>query len=153
MKQNITYREIITSDPYYNKMLYLRRERIWIPKRMMLPETFEEDEAKAIFFGAFYNSRRLVGCVMLVPDKINKWTLLRQLAVEEKYCSLGIGRHLIKIAEDYVKTNLMANIVMFPDEASKPYFEKLGYQAVSGWYTHSNGFRSIMMRKTENKNY
>lgn len=149
MKYSITYKQIIISDPMYNKMLRMRRERIWIPKKMMLSSTFEADEQKSVFFGAFLNTRRLIGCVALTPDTINKWTLLRQLAVDERYCGLGIGRHLIQIAEEYVSENQWQHIVLFSDEETKTYFEKAGYFSSSGWYSHSNGMRSIMMCKKD----
>lgn len=148
MNVGITYRKISVLDPYYKKMLRLRRERIWIPKKTMLSDTFETDEAKSTFFCAFYNTRRLIGCITLMPDKINKWTLMQQLAVDSQYECMGIGQELIKTAEEYVHTKQMDDIVVFPDEATKTYFERVGYHTVGGWYCHSNGLRTIMMRKT-----
>lgn len=147
MNIGITYKQINISDPYYKKMLRLRRERIWIPKKTMLSDTFEADEAKSTFFGAFYNTRRLIGCIMLMPDKINKWTLMQQLAVNDQYEGMGIGQKLIKTAEEYAHAHHMDEIVLFSDETTKTYFERVGYHTVGGWYSHSNGLRTIMMRK------
>ncbi len=144
---NITYRLITTAHPFYRKCIKLRRKRIWEPFHLLTSEKFDTEEEKYFTFVAILNSRRVIGCVMLIPEHQNKWMRVCQLAVDEAYCGMGIGSKLMNKVEEYVIKEKYKRMALYAYSDILPFFEKLDFHTYGGWYSHSNRMRSILMIK------
>lgn len=144
----IVYRQITTHDPLYIKCVRLRRLRIWVPFHLLTSVNFEAEEEKSQFFVALLNSRKLIGCVLLLPEtQNNKCIRLCQLAVEEAYCGQGIASKLINKAIKKAQLDGYEKIVLYAYNDIIPFFEKQGFQAQGVMYTHANQMQSVLMTK------
>ena len=143
----ITYRLITKNHPFYLKCIKLRRKRIWEPLHLLTSENFDAEEEKYLSYVAVLNSRRVIGCVMFMPEPQNKWIRVCQLAVDEAYCGQGIGSKLIQKVEEYAVTEKYERMALYAYDDVLPFFKKLDFQTFGGWYSHANHMRSILMIK------
>lgn len=143
----VTYRRITTQSPFYRKCLQLRRKRIWEPLHLLTSENFETEEEQYISFVAVLNSRRVLGCVMLIPEPKKKCIRLCQLVVDERFCGLGIGSKLVQTATEYALAEKYKQMVLYAFPEIVPFFEKIGYHAHGDWYSHTNQVSSVLMTK------
>ncbi|MBR4932106.1 MAG: GNAT family N-acetyltransferase [Alphaproteobacteria bacterium] len=143
----ITYRLMTTAHPLYPKCVRLRRNRFWEPMRIMTSVHFDKEERESLIFGALNGTRTLVGCVLLTPEPENDWIRLRQLVVDENYTHKGIATQLVQLAMETAYFQDYRKIALYAFEGITEFFEKFGFQIQSGWYTHANGMRSVLMIK------
>ncbi len=145
---NISYRQITVDSPLYPKSVKIRREFFWEPYHIITSAKFDQEEAQSTIFVACHNMRKIVGCVLLLPEPNNKWLRVRQLVVDKSYQNQGIGSELLSRAESYASEINTETLALYTHEHSFEFFEKRGYKAITGWYTHINGMHTILMRRT-----
>lgn len=144
---SFTYRLITQNNPLYSKLIKLRYERLWKPLKIITPHSFEEEEKNSVFIVALVKSRTVAGAVALTNEPNNNWIRLRQLVVATDYEKQGIGTELINQAVAFAQSQNVRRIALFAFEEVYPFFEKNGFTTYSGWYTHINRKRSILMMR------
>jgi ribosomal protein S18 acetylase RimI-like enzyme len=81
---------------------------------------------KDLYLGAFLGER-LVGTLILTPlDKQN--VQMRQLAVDEDFRKLGIGRSLVEQSETLARENGFSRIMLHARESALAFYHHLGYR-------------------------
>jgi len=121
---------ITVGNEEYQAELTLRNEILRKPIGLDL---FCEDlsmEDRDWHIGAFVDGE-LVGCLILTPVG-NGEIKMRQVAVQEAYQGLGIGRRLVGYSELVARENNYSTIVLAARKTAVGFYEKLGYRVVGG---------------------
>lgn len=143
----LKYKQISMDNSLYSKCVRLRREYFWIPYRLLTSVNFEKEESDSTIFVAYHNTKDVVGCVLLSYEPHCHWYRLRQLVVHPDVQKQGIGSKLLGCAEAYIRQTKKERIVLYAHEACFSFFEKRSYKPITGWYTHQNGMRTILMER------
>ena len=126
---------ISSDDAIYKHMQYLRwrvlLEPIGVPASYMDPEREKNDLLIAAMEG-----EEVIGCCIL--SCIDNDTIqLRQMAVETKKQTSGVGRAIVFFAESIAKEKGYVLLMMHARDAVIPFYQKCGYH-ISG-----NGFEEV----------
>lgn len=129
----ISYRRITTHDPEYALEKELRNRVLRLPLGLRLSEQDVRDEDEQVHLVAVNGRGQVIGCVLIAfSGSVAK---LRQLAVEGAYRGRGIGTELMKRAEQAVRARNIRTVTLHGRLTARDYFEKLGYTAVSEFFT------------------
>lgn len=120
--------EVTQQSPAYQQSVALRFQVLREP--LGLSFTREElEQEKDHFHIVCYDNGVLAGCLVLVPqaDHVIK---MRQVAVDPSFQGLGIGRSLVKFAEEFARDRAFEQVVLHARETAVPFYERLEYQKV-----------------------
>lgn len=123
-----TFSEIIHSTPQYGATVALRR----VVLRTPLGLDFTADELaseQSDYHLACYDDGDLVACLVLVPLAGGR-IKMRQVAVAPPMQSRGIGRELVRFAEDFARQRSFTQMTIHARTSAVPFYEKLGYERV-----------------------
>jgi len=90
-------------------------------------------EATSRHVGCFVDDR-LVGCLVLTPIDATE-IQMRQLAVDEEARGRGVGRMMVKYAEDLARELGFRRMVLHARETAVPFYELLKYTRVGDRFT------------------
>ncbi len=123
--KDISIREFEYGSDYYIQELELRNKILRKPLELDLYSEDLSQDAKDIHIGAF-DGEKLVGCLLLlkVDDKTLK---MRQVAVDEGYRGLGIGKRMVIFAEKTAVERGFATMTMHARKTAIDFYKKLGY--------------------------
>lgn len=88
----------------------------------------------------------MVGCVLLRPLE-NGHIKLRQMAVAESHQGQGLGAKLVRFAEQLATERGFTVIETNARKVAQGFYEKLGYDVMSGEFLELNVIHTLMMRK------
>lgn len=140
----LIYQQITTKNLFYPKCIKLRREFLWQPYRIITSSNFDQEEDESSIFIALYN-KTVIGCILLTAEPQCNWQRIRQLVVNPSYRHQGIGTQLLLKAEDHAKHTGYTKTALYAFKETLPFFEKRGYKALTGWYTHANNLKTILL--------
>lgn len=121
----LEFRVIKHGSDDYHEMVSLRDAVLRKPLGLSFTEEYLQKEISDQLIGA-YAENKLYGCCILTP--LNKNTVqLRQMAVDSTLQGQGIGRQLIRFAEEKSKNNGFTQLMMHARKEAKGFYEKLGY--------------------------
>jgi predicted GNAT family N-acyltransferase len=127
-----------------DQLYELRNEVLRKPLGMNLYDEDFSKEKEWIKIGAFENEI-LIGCLML--SEINQNTIkLRQMAVNKYYQAIGIGRQIVKFAENWCLQNNILCIELNARVEAIVFYKKLGFNTV-GDYFEEVGIQHLKMMK------
>jgi GNAT superfamily N-acetyltransferase len=126
----ITYREIVVSGVEYEQEKDLRNRVLRRPLGMELSAADTRGEEKQIHFAAFAEGGGLIGCVLLKPEGGGS-VRLRQMAIDPRHQSRGVGRELVRRAEEAARAAGYRRITLHARLSARGFYEKGGYRAVS----------------------
>ncbi len=147
----ITYRQITLDSPLYSKCVKLRRDFLWEPYKIITSARFDKEEQEAVIFVATLNGRNVIGCILLSPEPMSNWLRVRQLVVDKSYRNQGIGTTLLSYAEIHATQMNFEQLALYAHEECFSFFEKRDYKPITGWYSHLNGMRTVLMRRILSK--
>ena len=110
----------------HQKALHLRFEILRAPLGLPPGSEVHESETQIWHFVALHGER-VVGCVLLLPDREKKTGRLLQMAVHNSLQGQGLGRRLVQALESHALSEGLALIEMHAREVAIPFYEKLGY--------------------------
>jgi GNAT superfamily N-acetyltransferase len=121
MKINI----IPYNSPSYHNMVALRYKVLRAPLGLdFTPEQLQPDENR-ILIGAFQEDT-LTGCCILSKES-PQLLQLRQMAVDDQFQGLGIGKMIVDFAEQWAISHHFSTITLHARYNAVPFYEKLGY--------------------------
>lgn len=127
MKRRVVF-EVTQQSPAYQQSIALRYQVLREP--LGLHFTSEElEQEKDQFHFVCYENGDLAGCLVLVPQP-NQVIKMRQVAVDPAFQGLGLGRSLVKFAEEFAKRRSFDQMVLNARETAVPFYERLGYETV-----------------------
>ncbi|HWR58127.1 MAG TPA: GNAT family N-acetyltransferase [Thermodesulfovibrionales bacterium] len=126
----ITYRRISTTDSEYILEKDLRFRVLRQPLGLVLSEEDICDEENQVHVVAVDDRGNVVGCVVVAFH--DKKARIRQLAVEAPLRGQGIGKELIRHAEEAAQEREVREIMLHARVTSQGFFDRLGYTAASG---------------------
>ena len=113
----------------YNELVELRYKILLEPLGLKFLDSFRPEEANYLHIGCIEMlDNRLVGGLILAPID-NRTIRLMQVAVDTIYQGEGIGRELVKYAEQRAKKAGYETIIMHAMLFVVNFYEKMGYQA------------------------
>ena len=117
----------------YQQTLLLRQEILRKPLGLQLsPEDlFAEKNDHHI---AVFEESGLVACLVLTPLPDNT-VKMKQVAVAEEKQGRGIGKKMVKWAEDFSRKNGYNSIVMNARKTATGFYSRLGYETLGGPFT------------------
>jgi predicted GNAT family N-acyltransferase len=128
------FRKIPHGSPAYDRTVALRDAIL----RKPLGLTFTKDQLEAeqsdfhlVAESAPDENPTLVACLILSlvpshPDQLH----LRQMAVAEFHRGQGIGRDLMRFAEQFARNQHFSEIKLHARQPAVPFYQKLGYHTV-----------------------
>jgi predicted GNAT family N-acyltransferase len=123
----VNCRVIERQDAAYREELRLRYEVLRKPLGMPPGSEVNDAESSCIHVVAEVDDR-LVGCVILRPDKDGAGQLM-QMAVAPEFHGRGVGRKLVWRLEAHCLGAGIRRIYMHARVVAQPFYEKLGYAA------------------------
>lgn len=117
---------IAFASPAYHDSVTLRQAIMREPLGMKFQPGDLEGEDRCFHVGA-YEDDRLVGCLFLRPSSVDR-IMLKQLAVATTHQRRGIGRQLLRFAEDLARARGFKEIFFHARETAVPFYEKQGYR-------------------------
>ncbi|MBS1730022.1 MAG: GNAT family N-acetyltransferase [Bacteroidetes bacterium] len=117
----------------YKDMVDLRYQLLRKPLGLSLNEHDLQNEQHNIFIG-YYDDGKLEGCCMLVP--LDEETVqLRQMAVLSGLQGKGIGRTIIRFAENLARDKGFKKITMHARDMAVGFYQKQGYEKKGDVFT------------------
>ena len=113
------------STEYFHE-LALRNDILREPLGLKFSIEDLKDEEKQIHIGAF-NEEKLLGCLLLKPLD-SAAIQMRQVAVEEKFRSNGIGREMVLFSEQFSRNLGYNKIILHARETAIKFYEKMDYK-------------------------
>jgi N-acetylglutamate synthase-like GNAT family acetyltransferase len=132
MNYEVEIRLISPGSDDYRSELELRNKILRIPLGL---DVYKDDLTKEHLdkhLGAFITGR-LVG-VLVLTKLSNEDVKMRQVAVENDLQGKGIGRKLVEYSEQLARELGYSRIVMNARLEAVPFYEKLGYDKISGMF-------------------
>lgn len=111
----------------YDELVELRYKILLEPLGLKFLDMHREKEANYLHIGCIESlDDKLIGGLILVPID-NEEIRMMQVAVDNKYQGEGVGRELVKYAEQRAKDAGYSNIVMHAMLSVVSFYEKNGY--------------------------
>ena len=124
----IKFIEVEFGSSRYQELLDLRYKVLLQPLGLKFLDSYREEEASFLHIGCIEGSTyELIGGLILVPLN-NDEIRVMQVAVDVVHQGEGIGRKLIKYAEDVAKEIGYETIVMHAMLSVVGFYEKLGFK-------------------------
>lgn len=131
----------------YQELLDLRYKVLLQPLGLKFLDSYREEEANFLHIGCIEGSTdELIGGLILVPLN-NDEIRVMQVAVDVVHQGEGVGRKLIKYAEDVAKEIGYETIVMHAMLSVVGFYEKLGFKQ-EGDLFEEKGINFVKMVKT-----
>lgn len=140
------FRSFGTRSPEYRKALALREAVLRAPVGMSLSDEDLAGEDRQFHFGAFREDR-ILACVSLKPLNSNFTLELRQMAVSPDVQRQGLGRRLVRFAEDAMDRNSFQHIELSARQSAVGFYEKLGYR-ITGEPSVKLGIKHVRLSKS-----
>lgn len=138
-------RQIHITDSDYYKVYDLREEILRKPIGLSLKdEDLSGDALDTILIAE--EGEKVLGCVMLHPTEDNNIFKLRQMAVSGVLQGKGIGKMLVKAAEQKLLNIGVSRIILHARETAIGFYQKLGYAITSGLFIEV-GIPHVVMQK------
>lgn len=142
---DITIEQLSAQHPYYPQVYALREEVLRKPIGLSLEdEDLGADELDTILV-ALHNGK-VIGCVMLRTTNDPAVIKLRQMAVSPYWQRKGIGRRLVRSAEELMSQKHISRIILHARVTAADFYRKLGYTETSGLFIEV-GIPHVMMEK------
>lgn len=146
MNVPISYREFDVSDCAYQQALDLRESILRIPLGLTLSHKDVENDGQQIQIGAF-NQSELIGCIMVAKLENETDTFrIRQMAVKASHRQQGIGQALVLLAENNIKNQNGARIILDARKTALGFYQSMQYQSTSIEFI-ANTIPHIVMEK------
>jgi ribosomal protein S18 acetylase RimI-like enzyme len=126
-------KEIPYGSALYAQMKELRESVLRHPLGLILTENDIQGEEDQIHIAAIENNA-VVGTVILKPLS-NDVVKLRQMAVAPEMHGRGVGRDLVRFAEDVACTRGFLTIEMSARVSAIGFYQKLGFELVGESFT------------------
>ena len=126
----IRYRQITVHDPLYDQEKELRTRILRTPLGLALTGADLSGEDRQVHIVALDDDERVKGCVLV--DFSGDRARIRQIAVDGGCRGKGVGRELMLLAEQAVRTRGRQTVMLHARITARGFFEKLGYCATSG---------------------
>ncbi|MES3008753.1 MAG: GNAT family N-acetyltransferase [Pseudomonadota bacterium] len=140
----MTLTEIAYGSPEYQLTLALRERVLRIPLGLKLSDNDTIDEDQQLHFTTLHEGT-LLACVVAKP--LGGGTVkLRQMAVCPQHQGRGLGRQLLKFAEDTLRQRGFQRIEMSARQSAIGFYEKIGYRTIGDAYVE-RGIPHIKMQK------
>ncbi|MCF7919068.1 MAG: GNAT family N-acetyltransferase [Candidatus Cloacimonetes bacterium] len=141
---NIQFQVIEFRSAEYRQAVYLRYKILRQPLGLhFTKEQLEEENGYIHITGEFEG--KIIAYLYLIPIPENRYCM-RQVAVQEDFQGLGIGRKLVEFSELIIKERHAAEMFMHARLTAIPFYEKLGY-VKSGELFSAVGLPHFEMRK------
>lgn len=116
----------------YDEMVQLRDEILRKPLGLYFTEKYLQQEINDMLIGCFdidemQVEHALIGCCVLSPVD-DELIQLRQMAVRENVQRSGIGRDIMRYAEEEALKNGFTTLMMHARKTAVPFYERLGYR-------------------------
>ena len=124
----ISILRINIQDTLYQQERELRNKVLMQPIGM--PDYgWEQFDSKSWHFVAIDNKRKVVGCVVLVPNVNQRHDAqLIQMAVDESYQGKGVGKLLVEELETFAKTHEISTILCHSRDKAVNFYLKLNFE-------------------------
>lgn len=117
----------------YQQMVELRREVLRRPLGLdFTPEQLEAEAADTIVAGL--ENDKVIACCLLTPQE-DKTLQLRQMAVDSSLQSKGMGREIVRFAENWARNNGYQSMMLHARDIAIGFYEKCGYTLVGEGFT------------------
>lgn len=132
------------SDPEYLLSLILRYKILRIPLGLTFSSADLAKDNDDVHIGAFDNDV-LLGSLILT-DMGDGTVKMRQVAVDDIHQSRGLGKSLVRYADDYARTKGYKLIHCHARDTAKEFYLKQGYKVVGDEFTEV-GIKHYYMEK------
>lgn len=117
----------------YRQMVELRDKVLRKPLGLTFNLEFLESERNDILIGCFdiaTSEQPLLGCCILSPSPDKGRMQLRQMAVVESFQRAGIGKLIVRFAEQEALQRNIGRLFLHARAYAVPFYQKMGYQTI-----------------------
>ena len=133
-RDNMKFKFITLSDPYYRDELMLRWEMVEKPKG--LPPGFEiSGEEKESFHLIAVEKKQLVGCVVCHPQSQTEGKIYH-LALSEEYRGQPFSRQMLSKMEDFLIHKGISHVHVLAVEEMRDFYSHLGFVSEEAPFEH-----------------
>jgi GNAT superfamily N-acetyltransferase len=132
------------SDPEYLLSLILRYKILRIPLGLTFSSADLAKDKDDVHIGAFDGDILLAS--LILTDMGDGAVKMRQVAVDDSYQGKGIGRNLVKYADDYARDKGYKLVHCHARDTAKEFYLKQGYKVVGNEFTEV-GIKHYYMEK------
>lgn len=125
----INYTEIAWNSDLYAKSRDFRNQILRQPLGLELSLKDTEGEDTQIHLAIVENDSRILGIIILKPLSSKK-VKFRQMAISPSLQGKGVGRNLMKFAEEFARSKGFKAIELSARVYAQGFYEKLGYQTI-----------------------
>lgn len=119
--------------PEYEQMVVLRQNVLRTPLGLTYTQQELDTEKDSIFIVSSENSKILGGCIL--KNEGEGKVRLRQMAVTEEFQRKGLGRNLMRFAENVARDMGYRTLIMHARNEAIGFYEKLGYVVTGEEFT------------------
>ncbi|MFM9945338.1 MAG: GNAT family N-acetyltransferase [Bacteroidia bacterium] len=123
---NVNVKEIEFGSPEQIESVNLRYKILREPLGLQFDENDLAKEHEDFHIAAFVNSK-LVGILLLKPTDTPGIIKMRQVAVDEKYQSQGIGKAMVTFTEKFAFERGFLKLELHARKTAVPFYLSLGY--------------------------
>lgn len=139
----VTISYINYTDPRYDEVWQLRDKILRKPLGMVLEkENLVRDKTNTIFIAT--NENIIVGCVLMEPH--GPELQLRAMAVDDSWQGKGVGRMLVRAAEEWAWQQGFSKIILHSRKVATGFYKSMGYTLYGDEFTEV-GIPHYMMEK------
>lgn len=125
----VVVREIEHNSSEYEEMVALRNRVLRAPLGLrLMPEQLDAETDDVLI--AAYVGKRMAGCLILTAEG-PETAQMRQVGVDDGMRRLGVGRRLVRFAEQTARARGIRTLVLHARESAIPFYQKQGYEVVS----------------------
>jgi predicted GNAT family N-acyltransferase len=122
-------KEISFASVHYEAMKQFREEALRLPLGLTLSDDDLEGENRQFHIAAINDDGTIIGTALLKPLSQSR-VKLRQMAVSPLSRRNGVGRKLVRFAEETALAMGSNNIELHARAYAQGFYEKLGYRTV-----------------------
>ncbi len=144
MVEGITTCIVAVTDPEYKEVFALRDEVLRKPLGQSLyNDDLSRDYTDAILVAKHNNN--VIACLMLHHINTNE-VQLRQMAVYNQWQGKGVGKHLVKFAEDFACSKGYTKVILHARKVAVDFYGGMGYVQFGNEFVEV-GIPHFMMEK------
>lgn len=133
------------NNEIYESMCELRNKVLRKPLGLNLSKEDKERDRYDILIGAVENGKVLACCILTRIDA--DWMKIRQMAVTPKRQRSGIGKQILRVAEQLARKHHYSQVFLNARKTAVGFYEKEGYRIVGDEFVEV-GIPHFRMEKT-----
>lgn len=131
------YNHLITESKIIRETVFVREQGF--------KEEFDDIDNSCIHFVCYHDDKAIGTCRVLYSKEHNGY-MVGRVAVIKEYRKMGVGKELMKAAENYLHSINVNKVYVSAQKRAIPFYETIGYAPIGDFYLDEH-YPHILMYK------